>query len=269
VWLEKTGQLDGQFKAGEAAEIGTMVEDALLDWCAAEIGAKITKNQRRVCGVLAANHDALVKDRPWGLEAKTTGILSPHVAREEWGEAGTDQVPDRVLVQCHHQMIVSDLELVWVPALIGGRGRVLFEVKRNAELFEAMRVRLTDWWNTYVEQHLPPQGCAPSLETLKRVRREPASSVEVPEGLLEKWTEAKLILSAAQTQEENAKAALLTALGSAEQGTCMAGVVTYMEQGRTFVDNLVLREKYPDIAAECERSTTFRVLRFKKPKAAK
>jgi hypothetical protein len=91
----------------------------------------------------------------------------------------------------------------------------------------------------------------------------------VDAALLNRWHEAKAILNAAKEQEDAAKAALLTALGDAEAGECEAGVVTYLEQERRSVDLLALREKHPDVASECERVSAFRVLRFKKPKAAK
>lgn len=266
VWLEKTGRLEPSDDSSEAADIGNMIESSLLDWAASEIGARIIKNQRRVNGLLAANHDALVRGHPWGLEAKTTGILTPHMARDEWGDAGTDQVPDRVLVQCHHQMIVSDLELVYVPALIGGRGRVLFEIKRSAELYDAMRERLAAWWRDHVEADVPPAGISPSLDTLKRARREPNKVVDVPADLFLRWTEARIMANAAKEQEEDAKAAVLAAMGDAEEGRCELGAVTYFEQERRFIDLLALREKYPDAALDCERLSRFRVARYKKPK---
>jgi putative phage-type endonuclease len=272
VWLEKTGKLiDVETAPNEAAEIGNMIEDSLLDWGAAEVGVKIIKNQRRVMdgAPLAANHDALVRARPWGFESKTTGILNPHVAREEWGAAGTDEVPERVIVQCHHQMIVSGLELVYVPALIGGRGRVLFEIRRNDELANAILDRLLHFWKL-VEAGTPPPDITPHMETLKRARREPSKVTDVPEELVRRWLDARTIASAAADQEEAAKAALIAALGDAEGGEAgAAGGVTYLEHSRRSIDALMIRERYPDAAIECERVSTFRVLRHKKPKGEK
>lgn len=271
VWLEKTGKLEDAPLASEAADIGNMIEGALLDWASSEIGVPIVKNQRRVHPDLpfAANHDAIARTRPEGFEAKTTGILTPHLARDEWGEPGTDEVPERVIVQCHHQMIVSDLNVVWVPALIGGRGRIIYRVERNQDLCNAMTERLVTFWRECVEAGIPPDGDAPSLECLKRVRREPKTETAIPQDLLSRWLETKAIASAANDQEEQARAALLTALGDAEKGNTPIGSVTYLEQSRRDIDRLKLREDFPEAATACERVTTYRVLRFKKPPASK
>lgn len=269
VWLEKTGKLQPSETVNEAAEIGTMIEDSLLDWAAAETGIPIIKNQRRVAkdAPLAANHDALARDLPVGFEAKTTGILSP-VAKhlDAWGEAGTDQVPDRVLIQCHHQMIVSDLSVVWVPALIGGRGRVLYEVKRSGDLAEALRLRLSDWWEMHVVQGRTPADSVPSFDSLKRVRREPASVTAIPDALVAAWLEAKAAAKAAEKVEEDARKAMLTALGEAEAGDCALGRLTYLPQTRSSLDTKRLRAAHPAIAEEFTSAATFPVLRFKEAK---
>lgn len=250
VWLEKMGKLVDFDGSSEAAEIGNMVEAPLLDWAADTLKVKIKKNQRRVAGLLAANHDALIVNAAEGMEAKSSGLVSGQT-HEHWGEAGTDEVPDRVIIQTAHQMLVSDLETVWVPALLPYRGRVLFRVDRENGLLGALEERLHGFWERHVLTGNPPEDSKPSLEVLKRVRREPKSIVTIDGSLLAAFREAKEIASAAAKARDEAQSALLAALGDAEAGECELGTVTYLEQTRK--------------AYEVKEST-YRVLRIKENK---
>lgn len=273
IWAEKRGLVQASDTANEAAEIGLMIESSLLDWAAAQIGAKIRKNQRRVYtgGVLAANHDALVIGEPVGVEAKTTGILTPAMKRDEWGDEGTDQVPNRVIIQCHHQMIVSDLSRVYVPALIGGRGRLMFVIERNEALASGLAEKLMAFWREYVETGVSPptdEFGLPSLATLKALRREPETVATLPDEIMEAWVAAKAEAKRASDAEDEARRALLTALGTAEAGESSAGRITYMPQDRRSIDTKALRAAHPEIAAQFERVTTSPTLRFKANKEA-
>lgn len=271
VYLEKTGQVEDSGGAvSEAAEIGTMIEDSLLDWAAAQTGFRIRKNQARVhrSKVLACSHDALGINvdgsfMPVGFEAKTTGILNRFSNSDEWGDEGTDQVPETVLVQCAHQMVVSGLREVWVPALIGGRGRVLFHVEHNEKLCGAVEKHMLDFWNKHVVPRVAPYGSTPSLEVVRRVRREPETVVEVPEGLVEKWLLWKDAKKTAEAEEESALAVLLAAMGSAEGGRCSLGLVTHKSGTRSSLDTKGLRAAHPEIAAAFTRESATHTTRFK------
>lgn len=235
VWAEKTGRVSGERGTSEAAEIGNMLEEPLLHWCANELGVEILINQHRVCPdapVLAANHDALVVGQPWGLEAKTSGLVNPFHARENWGDGGTDEVPDHILVQCHFQMIVSGLEKVYVPALLGTRGRVLYCVEADKALHGKIKAQLLDWWAEHVVKDIAPTNCTPSLETAKAIKREPKSVTTIPLDVVEAWRAAAEALKDAKAMEEGTRQALLAALGDAEMGTSPAGDVTYYQQTR-------------------------------------
>lgn len=269
VWLEKTGQLEGGFEGNEATEIGNMVENSLLDWAAAETGHPITKNQRRVHSsrILASSCDALARDTPLvGYEAKTAGIVNPFSANDEWGDEGTDEIPMRYIVQCHHQMVCAGTNVVFVPALIGGRGRVLYQINRNATLASGMEEALIAWWRNHVERMVPPADSIPSLDVAKRVRREEGSKTWLDSDIVQSWRVLADAANAAEKAEKEARAAILAALGDNEIGESDLGVVSYKKQSRASIDTKRMAAEHPEIARAYGRVTTFPVLRFKEAK---
>lgn len=238
----------------DAIIVGNFCEEAVLNWFSKETGNKITRNQRRVHrnGIMAANLDAIVDEKPELVEAKTAGIITPF-DRTQWGEIGTDQVPERVIVQCHHQMAVmgEEYRLVWVPVLLGGIGFRLYRVDRNDELIEHLFGLEVNFWKEYVLKRTPPPNQIPSFEILRKIHRQPNKIVPLNNELVNKWLVAKKYLSDAQEAESEAKKHVLSSLGDAEAGECDMGMVTFFEQKRK---------------AYMVKESSHRVLRFKEPK---
>ena len=226
VWLEKTSKLEMPTFSSEAADIGNMIENGLLDWMATEIDGKIVKNQFRVHkeGILSATHDALVVERKEGGEAKTSGIMNPFIAKDDWGEEGTDQIPEHILIQCQQQALVSNLDVVHVPALIGGRGRLMYRVERSVALCEIILERVTEFWTHNIMMDIPPEGL-PSLDVIRFRRREPGLTINIPSELVANWQQKKETIKEVKKQEEQAKAAVLAAMENGEVGESEAGNV--------------------------------------------
>lgn len=218
--------------AGEAAEIGLGIEPMLIDWCTRECNlTEVTRNQWRVAenGVMAATLDAVGKNGvPVGIEAKTAGILNPAGVGDDWGEPGTDQIPMRYLVQVVAQLIAAPaVQRTYVPALIGGRGRVLFVVDRSRpvvmDLIEEVERQASAWWNRHVvaKEPLPADAAPPSLDTLRKVRREPATVLNLAgdaeaSAIVTAWQFAAERRKQAELDEETAKARAVALLGTAE-----------------------------------------------------
>lgn len=236
----------------DAIIVGNFCENAVLEWFAKDTGNKIIKNQSRVHenGIMAASMDALVVDKPEIVEAKTAGIIHPF-DREQWGEIGTDQVPERIIVQTQHQMAVAGPEYrtVWVPVLLGGIGFRLYRVDRNDELIEALGEAEVNFWNEYVLKKTPPPDQLPCLETLKKIHRQPFKTVTIDDEVFLKWQVAKAEEKRVGVAKEEAEKALLAALGDAEEGLSSMGRVTYLEQIRK---------------AHMVKESKYRALRFKK-----
>jgi predicted phage-related endonuclease len=154
---------------GEAAIAGNFLESAVLDWAEWKLKHKLARHDikmRRSVMLFAKNQfmaanidsmlDALDFDSPFLVEAKTTGITGP--CDEGYGRAGTQQLPRRVIIQCHAQMLVAGPEyrIVYVPVLRGGKGFGLYHVDRSDKLCDLIEQRCREWWQAYVIPKIPP-----------------------------------------------------------------------------------------------------------------
>ena len=234
VWLDKTGKLVEKERGNnQSLYAGNAFEDGVLQFAETSLG-KLRRNQYRSAkdrGLpIGANVDALVKDTGLPVEAKTAGLYGPLM--ENWGEEGTDQVPDRVIIQAQVHLICTLTDLCHIAAFLQGRGFMMFQVPADKVVQDYICETALNFWNNNVIKDIPPQNVTPSLEIVKRVRREPKSIADVDHAMIDVWKAAKDVLNAAKKTKNEAEAALLAAMGNAEAGASAAGNVTYYEQTR-------------------------------------
>lgn len=125
---------------------------------------------------MIANVDRLREDRAdLGIECKNTGLHAGTVDEtERWGEVGTDEVPDRVNIQCQHAMLVHEpFKAFHVLRCYGGNTYQRFIVPRNEKLIEALYELEQDFMSDLRRGVLPAPdyGHRTTKETLKRAFR--------------------------------------------------------------------------------------------------
>ena len=257
---------------------GHWLEDSLLDWAAEQLGAGIVRNQFRVlhegdgAEILSATHDALMQAKPEGLEAKVVGRWNPEYA--DWGEEGTDQIPASIVIQVQQQMLVSGLEVVWLPVAIETTGleRRMYRVPRDEELIGLFRVPAVEWWRRHVVSRVVPgDDPTPPMAVLKRLNRIEGSVVDLDAAvaeLIESREQVKAEIKAVEERDEALKCRIIEALGEAEAGRLPDGrLVTYKEQRSSPSVNLsALKLLHPDLYTELVTQGTHRTLRVCKAK---
>lgn len=256
VWLEKTGKVESQADTIET-KLGKDLEQVVLNIAENELG-KMERNPEKLyyqapnIKIIGSNLDAQIISDGSPVEAKTTGIKSAF-AVEHWGEAGTDDIPDRIVVQCATQLLCAEKDICYVPALIGGRGYCLFAVHRDNELINIIIEKMSFFWDNYVIKDIPPEDTLPSMKYLKKMIRQPKSVVDLTanEDLISQWLAAKETKKMAEKEAAAAEIRLLEKLGTAEAGNFNTGLITYYEQHRK---------------GYTVQKSTFRVLRFSKTK---
>jgi len=241
VWLQKTGRLpDEERPFGEVSAIalGSAIGPLLVGMAAEKLHRAVAGEvwYRHPTAPLGCSVDGIVLDSPGVLiEAKTSGLLGPLPEHASWGEDGSDEVPESVIIQVHHSLAVLDaqpdvpvIRQIVVPALIGGRGFRCYRIERDDSLVEQLYEMETDWWHQYVEGDRCPPDDPPSMSTLRRQLRQPdAPPRTVDNTYVVEWRAAKDVLKQAEKMEEYCRRLVIADLGDGEIGECEAGRLTY------------------------------------------
>lgn len=264
VYLEKTQNILKQDEDSDAIDIGNSLERPLVEWAGKMTGIEVEFDIRiaHEDGIMACNLDGrgMGEHCKIGFEAKTTSN------NKEWGDPGTDQVPERVIAQAHQQMYTANLEIVYVPVFMPKFDRLrrdLYRIERNDDLVKAIVTECHRFWIDNVVKRIPPSDFMPSISLLSRLQRTPGSLMEVPSEVVARYEKAQEIFDKADKLVKSTKAQLLLLGGDAEifDFTDDEYVYTYMDQTRKSINTDLLKIKYPDIYKSLTRQKTYKVLR--------
>lgn len=76
----------------------------------------------------------------------------------EWGEPGSDKVPDRILCQLHHQIVAGQLEVAHAFVFFGSTAeRVLYTVEPDKDWRDMILEIDSDFWFEHVQKDIPPE----------------------------------------------------------------------------------------------------------------
>jgi len=162
------------------------------------------------------------------------------------------------------QMICTKRAVCHVPAILAGRGFVMFRVPFSGDLAEMIRQAAQDFWRDHVLADVAPKA-VPTAGIIKRIKREPQSVVAVSEAVFARARDLRLDRLDAEKAEQAAMNALYGEIGTAEAGMCSEGVFTFLEQrGSPRIDKERLEADHPGLLGKYLIETTHRVPRFKK-----
>lgn len=268
IWALKTGRVESG-AGGDAANLGNRLEPVVLDW-AEEILGPLARNRRAIRDdlFLGATFDALTEAHE-PVEAKTSGLLGN--LSDDWGDPGTDQVPERIIVQAHVQMLLSESAVCHIPALLHRKGLVMYRVERDAELVGVLCDTIPHWWAAHVVADTPPDGC-PTSAIAKRIKRVEGKTVSVSPDFAAVYATCCENLKAAEDEKEMAQSQILRALGDAEYAVFGSEQkwLTYRETKQDRFDVTAFKRDHPDLYVKYVRQTAYRSLRLaNKPKVPK
>lgn len=269
VWATKVFDFEDP-TVTDSQKTGIRWEPYIIGWAAEQLGVKVETDPdklRFICRdhpIFASNLDgiAVINGESVIIEAKKTRLAG------EWGEPGTDQIPFRVILQVHVQMLCTGWKCTYVAAMIQGE-ETLYELHRDERIIEAIIKRGEDFWNNNVLTKTPPLDCEPAdIDILKRVRRVPEKYADIDTELVTAWETAKANRLEAEKREDAAFATLLTYIGDAEGVRLPDGrEFTYFKQsGRDKIDMKRLKVEHPDIYAAISTPSEHRVARIRSAK---
>jgi putative phage-type endonuclease len=142
-------------KSSGAMHWGNVLEDPVAREYALQTGLKIAKDNRLLrCKehpFMQANIDRRILGHKKGLEVKTANQF----AAGDWGEQGTDQIPEYYIPQVMHYMIVTGWKSWDVAVLIGGSDFRIYTVNFNQALADVIIDKCAEFWEC-VQNKTPP-----------------------------------------------------------------------------------------------------------------
>lgn len=184
--------------------------------------------------------------------------------RGDWDE--DIEPPLKYMVQCQVQMLVTGTRHCYLVGLIGGDELVVRLIERNDAFCEAMLSKLARFWIYVQKREMPPVDESEATKAILGLIYPydsgtevslPDDFVELDRQLLELKDQRKQI----ETKIDGIENRIKAAIADATWGVLPVGRYSWKEQSRKSIDADLLRDRYPEIALECEKCSTFRVLR--------
>lgn len=169
LWLQKTGQVETDFDSPKM-EWGRRLEAVIAEKYAELTGRTLVQGEtvrHPVYEWMLATPDRLVLDADGQVE-RILEIKASFGAWDEWGDEGTDEIPDAYVIQVQHQMEVLNIDICDVAVLLSGYNFRVYTVFRNDALAQKLIEQCGSFWNDNVLPITPPPvdgsaGCRKSL----------------------------------------------------------------------------------------------------------
>ena len=189
VYLDKTSD-DITEETNAAMRWGNLLEEAVAEAYSEDTGKMVWKwlqpIKHKEYPFLAANIDRWVGDREYVLECKTAGFNKG----KEWGDSGTDQIPESYLIQVAYYASICDVPKVDIAVLIGGQDFRIYTYNRNKDLEDKIIKIGVNFWHNHIEKRIPPK-CVNTRDTFNLFPQSNYHEIVAESNILEKWEELK------------------------------------------------------------------------------
>ena len=279
IWESKVNPVVDE-ETSQPAYWGTVLEDVVAKEYALRTGRKVQRLTKQMMhpdfSFAIANIDRAVINpdiagRVFWKDGKLTTdrILECKTANgfmaKQWGEVGSDQVPDSYLIQCQWYMGVTGASICDLAVLIGGQDFRIYTILRDDDLINDLLIQGAAFWEL-VQSRTEPDPVNYPEAVKKWANSDPSLSVQADDLLiddLEKIQSIKAQIKELEAQEDVIKARVVIALENAEtllyQGVKVA---TCKTQTRTSFDAKAFEKEHPELYAQYKKTSSTRVLRI-------
>ncbi len=151
VYLSKVGEAV-ESEDNESMDWGRRLEPVIRQAYCDKVGTQVVVPSELMRSqehpFMIANVDGLTSDRVLEIKTARSGA--------DWGEPGTDEIPDYYLTQVQHYMTVTGKTLCDVAVLIGASDFRIYTVKNDPELASLIVNAEAEFWKL-VEAHQQPE----------------------------------------------------------------------------------------------------------------
>ena len=263
LWDEKVGNVaPPDLSDNEKIRWGILLEDTIAKEFAYRMQKKVRHVNRtlrhREYPFLQGHIDRKIENENAGLEVKAVGLRQSKF----W----EDGVPDHYQIQVHHYMTISNYDMFYVAALVGGQELKIHTIDRDENMVEKIIEKGSYFWKNHVLTKLPP----PPKTTIETALLYPNSEEgkvvylskdmnDLPAKYFEKLEEKERIdkeidVLKTQFQDKMQDASYL----EDSEGERVASWPTYYRSG---TDLKTMKKKEPKICAKYETKTSYRQFR--------
>lgn len=191
---------------------------------------------------MIANLDGLCADRVLEIKTARTGA--------DWGEEGTDEIPEYYLTQVQHYMTVTGKELCDVAVLIGASDFRIYTVKNDPELAALLIEEEKKFWQCVQDRTPPaPRSLAEISKTFPVSRPETIEATDEVAKALDTLRSAREEMAKVKEIESSALATIQGYMGANEALDIGGQIVATWKSGKPVarLDSASLKAKMPDI----------------------
>jgi predicted phage-related endonuclease len=186
-------------------------------------------------------------------------------ARHRFGDDGTDEVDDGVLLQMQGYMMLTGADTSFVAALVPGPELKVFTVRADPEVHDLITDGIARFWRCVQSNTPPPPQTQGDLRRLYPTDN--GNAVEAPpeiERAVESLRETAARIKALEGQRTALEVAIKGHIGEAATLTDINGktLATWKTQAATRLDTTRLKAEAPDLYAKFATTSTTRVLRL-------
>lgn len=157
LWHRKKKSEIVPFEGNERINWGQRLQDAIAGGIISDnqwSGRKMTEYIRWPDARIGASFDWSVQDESALLEIKNVDSL---VYKDGWITEGENvEAPPHIELQVQHQLLVSDRQLTYVGALVGGNRVILIRRERDEKICGAILARVKQFWDS-IDNNIEPE----------------------------------------------------------------------------------------------------------------
>lgn len=173
---------------------------------------------------------------------------------QEWGEPGTDEVPQAYLIQVQHYLEVTALSVADVAVLIGGSDFRMYHIEADPELQQMIVEGEAEFWDR-VQRADPPEPVSYADVQARFGRSSVNGAIEADQATYQALDDLRKIRQAMknlEADEEAQKAIVMKALGDNDTLTHQGRVIaTWKAQdGAKRFDSKTFQAHHPDLYAQ-------------------
>lgn len=249
VYREKRKEVE-DWQGNELTDWGKRMEPAIRQWYSDKTGRDVRLPDKIMYHpqhpFMLASLDGFTDDGRV-VEIKTAR------SGKDWGEPGTNQIPDYYAVQVHHYMTITGFQVADIPVSIAGSSPSLYIVEADKEISEMIIEACAKFWERVQSGNPPdPVTYADAVARFGKIKSD--GSIIATTELIEAIAGLKQLraqIKELEEHEEAWKARIIIALGD-QADTIIDGagqtLVTYkLANGRKLFDSKSLEKEMPEV----------------------